>query len=88
MKMPRELTACTLWVAGLALLVFGTLDSARDGFASPFLAWGLGAWIAALWPTGSCILHRERERDAVDVEHIVEVVDALHEGSKDVSRLH
>lgn len=87
MKMPREIIACALWVSGLALLVFGTLDSVRDGFASPFLAWGLGLWIVALWPTGSCVLKREREGDAVSVERIVEVVDTLHQGRSDISRL-
>lgn len=91
MKMPRELTACALWVASLACMAFGSIDSGRVGHPSPVLAWGIFLAVVACVPTGWCILQRERGRATVEdptVEHIIEVVDALHQGRTTVSRLH
>jgi hypothetical protein len=89
MKMPisRDQLACALWVAALSLMVFGSLDTERLGRCSAFLAWGVFVAVVACVPTGLCILAREREKDETSVERIVEVVDALHEGRREVSRL-
>ena len=90
MRMPREIIACGLWVASLALLTFGTMDTLRVGSPSPFLAWGLWLEGLAFVPTGSLVIRRECERrkdeEAVTVQQIAEVVDALHRSSE-VSRL-
>lgn len=89
MKMPREFTACALWVAAALLMCFGTVDSIQESRNMPLLAWGIFLAVVACVPTGWCIVKRETENhDEVNVEQIVEVVDALHQGRKDVSRLH
>jgi hypothetical protein len=62
MKMPREVTACAFWVAALALMLFGSIDSIRAGHPSAFLAWGLFCAVVACVPTGWCIIHREIEK--------------------------
>lgn len=89
MKMPREIIACALWVAAALLMCFGTLDSIQESRNMPLLAWGIFLSVVACVPTGWCIVRRETEQhDGASVEHIVEVVDALHEGRREVSRLH
>jgi hypothetical protein len=84
MKMPREITAAVLWVAALALMGFGTLDTERLGHNSAFLAWGVFLAVVALVPTGWCILASVQEDHAVDVEQIIGIVDALHEAKRDI----
>lgn len=88
MKMPREVTACALWVAASALMMFGSLDTERAGHNSPFLAWGVFCAIIAVVPTVMSLLDRTRSRHEEEtVEHIIEVVDALHAGRSEVTRL-
>lgn len=89
MKMPRDITACALWVAALACMSFGSIDTAREGHNSVYLAWGLFIALAACVPTGACIVRKEFDkREEASVDHIVEVVDALHQGRRDLHRLH
>lgn len=84
----RELFACGLWVAALALMAFGSLDTERAGRNSPFLAWGVFVSVLACVPTGWCIVKREAaKREDETVDHIIEVVDALHEGRRELTRL-
>lgn len=88
MNQPRvEITACAFWVAALSLMGFGTIDSMRDNHTSPFLAWGLFCAIVACVPTGWAILCRVHEGEDTSVEHIIEVVDALHQGKGELTRL-
>lgn len=89
--MPRELIACALWVASAACMTFGSFDTERLGHNSAVLMWAIYLAILACVPTGWCIIHREHSRSTVEdptVEHIIEVVDALHDGRAGVSRLH
>jgi hypothetical protein len=84
MKMPREITAATLWVAAFALMFFGSLDTERIGHNSAFLAWGIFLGVIALVPTMLCILQWERGEREIDVDRIAEVVDALHDARQDM----
>lgn len=88
-KMPRGYIACTLWVVAFALIVYGTFDYHRDGTPAGF-AWGLFASLVATtvttWLNVEKCCH-QREHDAVTVETIVEVVDALASAKEDVARL-
>lgn len=89
MKQKRELFACGLWVAAVALLVFGTIDSIQRHRNEPLLAWGLFVALVALVPTGWCLLERICQRDDdTTITRVIEVVDALHDGRENVSRLH
>lgn len=77
----RELIACSLWIAALFFLCFGTIDSARDGHNSPCLAWGVFLSVLALVPTVWLVIeHLCADREDTSLEHIIEVVDALHSG--------
>lgn len=88
MKQIRDLFACGLWVAAVAFMTFGTIDAVRDNRTTPVLAWGIFLAVAACVPTGWCIVDRLCTRqDDVTVDHIIEVVDALHDSRASVSRL-
>lgn len=88
MKQKRDLFACGLWVAAVACMTFGTIDSVRNHHNSPVLAWGVFFAVLACVPTGWGIVEQIcAHNDDVDLDHIIEVVDALHEGRRDVSRL-
>ena len=83
-----EILAGALWVAALSFMVFGTLDSARVGHNSEYLAWGLFLAVVAVVPSVVVVAKWAASRsDGESLERIVEVVDALHDGRKDVSRL-
>jgi hypothetical protein len=83
MEQFRELVACGLWVLALSFMVDGSLN---DGIAA--FAWGLFLAFAASAVTNWILSDRRDRLRALSVEHIAEVVDALHQGKRDVSRLH
>lgn len=75
----RELTACSLWIAALVFMFFGTLTTTEQGHPSPALAWALFMAIIALVPTVWCLMERMKpELDDGEVERIIGVVEALH----------
>lgn len=78
MKMPRDLTACALWVAAIVTFAFGAVDSAREHHNSIILAAGVFLAIVALVPTGWCIAERVANKHHTEVEDIVTIVDGLH----------
>lgn len=79
MRQIREMIACGLWTAAVAMMTFGTIDSVRDGHTSAFLAWGVFLAVTACVPTGWCIVKRESiKREEVTLDHVIEVVDVLH----------
>ena len=86
-KQIRELFACGLWVAAVALMVFGTIDSIRDANDSPVLPWGIFFGVVACVPTGWCILERLLRDEDEEAERIIEVVEALHHVEEGVSPL-
>ena len=88
MKPTRGITASALWAAAIICMVIGTFDSLATGQNTPALAWGIFFAIAACVPTGCAIVERLGRSQEETVEQIVEVVDALHQGRRDLSRLH
>lgn len=78
----RGYIACGLWVAALALMLYGTfgVDLTARLVA---LAWGVMLAQAAMLFT---LLARERLRE-VSVERIAEVIDAVRAGERDVQHL-
>jgi hypothetical protein len=83
MEKTRELVACGLWVLALSFMVDGSLNNGLPAFA-----WGLFLVNAASIVTGWMIVDRCDRNRSTSVEHIAEVVDALHQGKSDISRLH
>jgi hypothetical protein len=83
MEKTRELVACGLWVLALSFMVDGSLNNGLPAFA-----WGLFLSFAASAVTNWMLSDRRDRLRALSVEHIAEVVDALHRGKSDVSRLH
>jgi uncharacterized membrane protein len=84
----RELAACSLWIAALSLLAFGTMTTERIGTPSPFLAWGLFVALIAVVPTGWVLVEREIEEHEVDIEAMAKVMDALGDARESVRHLH
>lgn len=89
MKKTRDLFACGLWVVAVTLMTFGTFAYSRSDHTTPLLAWGLFSGVMACVPTGWSIIEKLCDRqEQTSVEHIVEIVDALHQARRDVARLH
>ena len=83
-----EILAGAMWMTALSFMVFGTLDSARVHHNSEYLAWGLFLGMVALVPSMMVVAKWAMNRsEDTSVEHIVEVVDTLHQGHANVSRL-
>jgi hypothetical protein len=87
-KQTREFAACVLWTAAMVCMAFGTVESVREGHNSIALGWGIFLGLVAVVPTGWAILDRSHRREDVTVERIIEVVDALHKGRRELTRLH
>lgn len=91
MKMPSRvlLLAVAMWALALCTLAFGIADSIRDRHNAVALGIAIFLAVAACVPTGTAVAeYYSRGREDASVEHIIEVVDALHEGRRDVTRLH
>jgi uncharacterized membrane protein len=86
-QMPREFLACAFWTAALVAMIFGTVDAVREGHNSLGVAWGIFLAVVAHMFTCWSIIRRHHADQEVSVKRIVEIVDALHVGRRDVSRL-
>lgn len=87
MRHSREFIACILWTSAFALMVAATAANTMDGSHPSLFFWALFVCASAHQFTGWALLRRN-ESPEVSVEQIIEVVDALHEGRHQVSRLH
>jgi hypothetical protein len=83
MEKARELIAVGLWVIAVSLMIDGTIDGTTIS-----LAWGLFTGFGALASTTWILSERRDNLRERSVGYIAEVVDALHKGKQDVSRLH
>jgi len=85
----REFTiAAGLWAVAICTLIFGIEDSIQEGHNSIALGVAIFLAVAALAPTVGAICTHAMDRRETSVERIIEVVDALHEGRRDVRRMH
>jgi len=84
----REFAACALWASSFCTVIFGIIDSVREGHNSLSMPVGIYLGIVALAPTVWCIIDWAELRRSDSIEQIVEVVDAFQNGRRDVSKLH
>jgi hypothetical protein len=91
MGQTREfIVAVALWVAAICTLAFGIADSVQARHNSIALAVSVFLAVCACVPTMMAVAryYLAAELEDGSVERIVEIVDALHERGREVSKLH
>lgn len=86
-QITREFIVCTLWTAALVVMIFGTIDSLREGHNSLALAWGIFLSVAALTVTCWALIRRHHTEQEISVERVIEISDALHAGRRQTTHL-
>ena len=88
MRYSRELiAACVIWAAAVCTLIFGIIDSIHEHRNSPSLGVAIFLAVMACVPSAIAVAQFYVAKEDATVAHIVEVIDALHEGRRDVARL-
>lgn len=72
----------------MVCMAFGTVESVREGHNSIALGWGIFLGLVAVVPTGWAFVDRaDRAAEDTSVEHIIELVDALQQEKRELTRL-